>query len=73
MMMFFEKSSWLSMYPPFDLDHQESRFLIDLLVPGIQVLAHHDSEDPDIPHLRTAVLGGSKLIVNLLSLVGTLN
>ena len=37
------------------------------------MLAHHDSEDPDEPHLRTTMSGGFKLIVNLLSLVGTFN
>jgi len=35
------------------------------------VLTHHDSKNPDQPHLRTAVSGGFEFIVNFLSLVGT--
>ena len=73
--MFFEKSARFSLHLRFGFGHQESGFQVDLdlLVPGIQVLAHHNSEDPDEPHLRTAVSGGFKLIINLLSLVGMLD
>lgn len=35
------------------------------------MLAHHDSEDSDEPHFRTAMFGGFKPIVDFLSLVGT--
>ena len=57
------------------LGHQESRLQTDLnlVMPRIQVLAHHDPEDSDQPHFRAAMLPGFELVVDLLPLVGTLD
>ena len=43
------------------------------MIPRIQVLTHHDPEDPDQPHFRAAMLPGFELVVDLLPLVGTLD
>ncbi|MCI0182522.1 hypothetical protein MM817_00782 [Acidibacillus sp. S0AB] len=55
--------------------YQKSRLQIDvnLLMPSIQVLTHHDPEDSCDPHFGTAMPGGFKSIVYLFPLVGTLN
>jgi len=73
--LFLKWSAWLRRDSLSGLGHQKSRLQVDLdlVMPRIQVLTHHDPEDPDQPHFRAAMPPSFELVVDLLPLVGTLH